>query len=115
MARTPAQDEAIERFLTRLSRRAYVRARRRLRTKSRTLYEAIRDQRDGTLSRFLFIPHYWAAMVNDGRRPIVKRDGFLIWFENPRMIRDSREGKRPRGLTRSEDSISAGTTSRARM
>ena len=51
---------------------------------SKTLRAALRRITDSPLEGRLFIPHYWAVYVHDGRRGIQAPAGsFLIFFPNP--------------------------------
>lgn len=63
---------------------AYRRALPNVRDASQTLAEAMRIEIDSPSAASLYIPHYWAVYVNDGRGPvfpIIAR--FLIWFRDP--------------------------------
>lgn len=31
----------------------------------------------------LHIPHYWAVYLHDGRNPVSRKGGYLVWFRNP--------------------------------
>lgn len=57
-------------------------ARPEVRKHSRTLAEALRIRVRGHTAA-LFIPHYWAEFVNDGRRALPRRQKLYIWFKDP--------------------------------
>lgn len=64
------------------------RARRRVTPQipSRTLRASLEVRLDeivGTMTAVLSVPHYWALYVHDGRGPISKQKGFLVFFRNP--------------------------------
>ena len=77
-------------FIRSVLREVARRAVRRVRPQipSDTLQRALGVSLDEAAARFeatLFIPHYWAVYVHDGRGSISKagRPGFLIWFKDP--------------------------------
>lgn len=65
----------------------------------------------GVATRHLYIPHYWARIVHDGRAAMsaaaVTRGGIFVWYKNPRLDPRNR-GRYPvrasarRHLSRSE-------------
>lgn len=79
MARTP------ERFLRDLLREVLTRAAARARPliPSKTLRQSLTKVFVSDTVAKLTIPHYWAIYVHDGRGPITKRSGFLVWFRDP--------------------------------
>lgn len=75
-------------FLREVLRAVAARARRRVTPKipSRTLRAALEvrvEEVVGTMFAVLHLPHYWALYVHDGRGPITKNKGFLVFFRNP--------------------------------
>lgn len=83
MARRRRSDTIfLNRLLDSLVINAENRAQNRLRPVSKTLSANLRviKRRKPPLTRDLWIPHYWALMVNDGRRAF-GRGRLLIWFE----------------------------------
>jgi hypothetical protein len=64
------------------------RARRHVTPKipSRTLRAALQvsiEETVGVMFARLHLPHYWAIYAHDGRGPISKQRGFLVFFRNP--------------------------------
>lgn len=47
---------------------------------SNTLADAMTREIESSAVGFLFIPHYWAVYVNDGR----VTDSLLVWFKDPK-------------------------------
>lgn len=63
---------------------AYRRALPNVRDASNTLANALSIVVDSSTQGHLYIPHYWAIYVNDGRGPVAPVVAkFLVWFRNP--------------------------------
>lgn len=109
-----------DRFLVRLTS-ALLRAGSRhvrpvIRSRSRTLAAALQTMlepnagRSRSMAGRLFIPHYWAVYVHDGRgAPVLPRAGsVMVWFRNPNNDPRLRGGRYPerasqvRRLTRTQ-------------
>jgi len=76
---------------------AYDKAKRSVATASRTLSAALLKLRISTTLTLLYIPHYWAIFVHDGRVPFRSKK-IMIWFRNPRDDPRLRGGKTPERL-----------------
>lgn len=86
MARTRAEEQFLQRSLSLLLEEAYRRYLPRI--PSRTLRNAMEivleadDLRDNEGA--LFIPHYWAEYLHDGRGPVQPRQAkFIVFFRRP--------------------------------
>ena len=59
----------------------------------RVALQVVEGQEPGNAA--VFIPHYWAVFVHDGRRGFSMRPGaYLVWFRNP-----ANDPRRPGGTT----------------
>lgn len=74
------------------------RARPRVRAASRTLARAIEIQRPTIQTTWVVIPHYWAIMVHEGRRPFSK-PFLMAWFRDPRNDPRLSGGQTPRRVS----------------
>lgn len=56
-----------------------------LSTKSKTLAESLTKRFDlsGPSRVDVYLPHYWAVYVHDGRKPFSKQK-FMLWFRDPK-------------------------------
>ena len=81
-------------FMTRLLQRLVDNAERSVRGKipSRALRDAL-QKFVGRTNGALYLPHYWAVFIHDGRKPFgPKRAKVLVWFRNPADDPRLREG-----------------------
>ena len=77
-----ADEGFTRRLVQRIMRAGAIRVRPQI--PSRTLQRALRRVTVSALEGALFIPHYWAVYVHDGRGAFGPRRGtFLIFFRNP--------------------------------
>lgn len=73
----------------RLTLGAYRKVRPRVARASRTLANAMERRVEaesrsrGDVVGVLYIPHYWAVYVHDGRRPFSK-SSYMVWWKNPK-------------------------------
>lgn len=84
--------------------RPKVRAAERRGFGSRTLARSLTIKKGAPGVRHLYIPHYWARIVHDGRGPMsaaaVTRGGLFVWYKNPRLDPRNRGGYPVRATAR---------------
>ena len=89
MALTARDTIFLDRLGRTLGKAAARKVRPRVREASRTLARAMTVQRLTTHTTQVFIPHYWAVMVHDGRNPF-SRPFAMVWFRDirndPRLL-----------------------------
>lgn len=73
----------LERIGRELGKAAVKRARPQVRKSSRTLARAMSVVRPTQKTTWVYIPHYWAIMVHEGRQPFSKPNA-MVWFRDPR-------------------------------
>lgn len=91
---TKSSDAWLTRTARKLARQGVSYARPNIPSKSlRAAIQAVVEANPGEAT--VFIPHYWAVFVNDGRKAISMPPGaFLVWFRDP-----TNDPRRPGGHT----------------
>lgn len=86
MPRGQSTEEFYERLLTKLGEMALRQVEPQI--PSTTLRDALRLEISTALLRpraVLYLPHYWAVWVHDGRGPVAPTERtWLVWFQNPK-------------------------------
>ena len=68
---------------------------------SKTLRRALRYVIASNKRAYLYIPHYWALYVHDGRLPFSMPPGkYLVWFRNPALDPRLKGGQTPERANR---------------
>lgn len=86
MARGQTVEEFYERLLTKLGEMALRQVEPQI--PSNTLRDALQLEVSTSLLKpraVLYLPHYWAVWVHDGRGPVSPKERtWLVWFQNPK-------------------------------
>ncbi len=91
----PSDRVFISRLIHRLADMAYYRALPAVMRASRQLGDELQVQVHGS-EAVLYLPHYWAIYVHDGRGPFGPwRAQFLVWFRNPLFDPRLDQGRQP--------------------
>lgn len=84
-------EQFLDSLMERLALLGLQRSRRYIRPTSKTLARGLTVRKDGPGKYVITVPHYWAIMVHNGRRPFSKQQ-LMVWYKNPSQDPRTRGG-----------------------